>query len=217
MALTTESTMLKKLRAKFIGLICGVAALILSASFAYIAWSAQDQEVKSVYIELGNATESVFDKKPHDSWGGGFDPLDMTAPRIGDHMQHSWPFPIALYTVDRFTQACLLIEGSTASVTDEALYAALTYVMENKSAEGFMEETGLYFVRSEHRDGSYVVAFADQSVVSDSSRLVKSLVPVALVILLLVFVLAWWFSRWALRPVEHAWEQQQQFIADASH
>ena len=79
MALTTESTMLKKLRAKFIGLICGVAALILSASFAYIAWSAQDQEVKSVYIELGNATESVFDKKPHDSWGGGFDALNTGA------------------------------------------------------------------------------------------------------------------------------------------
>ena len=62
-----------------------------------------------------------------------------------------------------------------------------------------------------------MVAFADKSVAGDSSRLVGFLVPVGLMIMALVFVLAWFFSRWALRPVRQAWDQQQQFIADASH
>ncbi len=35
--------------------------------------------------------------------------------------------------------------------------------------------------------------------------------------LLAFFLFAVWFSRWAVRPVEEAWEKQKQFIADASH
>ena len=31
------------------------------------------------------------------------------------------------------------------------------------------------------------------------------------------FLISVWFARWAVRPVETAWEDQKQFIADASH
>ena len=35
--------------------------------------------------------------------------------------------------------------------------------------------------------------------------------------LMLFFLAALWFSRWAVRPVEEAWKREQQFVADASH
>lgn len=35
--------------------------------------------------------------------------------------------------------------------------------------------------------------------------------------LVLFFLAALWFSRWAVRPVEEAWKREQQFVADASH
>ncbi len=35
--------------------------------------------------------------------------------------------------------------------------------------------------------------------------------------LVLFFMAALWFSRWAVRPVEEAWKREQQFVADASH
>ncbi len=35
--------------------------------------------------------------------------------------------------------------------------------------------------------------------------------------LVALFVITWWLSDWALRPVERAWEQQRRFVADASH
>ena len=31
------------------------------------------------------------------------------------------------------------------------------------------------------------------------------------------FLVSLFLARWALRPVERAWEQQRQFLADASH
>ena len=62
------------------------------------------------------------------------------------------------------------------------------------------------------------IAVADTSSIDSarSSQLVGDL-RLAAAGLLLLFGVALLLSRWALRPVERAWEQQHQFVADASH
>ena len=47
--------------------------------------------------------------------------------------------------------------------------------------------------------------------------LAATLLLVGVVALAAFFLISIFFSRWALRPVEHAWNQQKQFVADASH
>ena len=47
--------------------------------------------------------------------------------------------------------------------------------------------------------------------------LAATLLLVGVVALAACFLLSIFFSRWTLRPVEHAWNQQKQFVADASH
>ena len=61
------------------------------------------------------------------------------------------------------------------------------------------------------------MAFADGSAADGWQSLALALTAVGLGALALLFLLNLVFSRWALRPVQQAWAQQQQFIADASH
>lgn len=53
------------------------------------------------------------------------------------------------------------------------------------------------------------------------SHMMRRLVTVCVLILLLgtvvFFFISLWIARWAIHPVERAWEQQRQFVADASH
>lgn len=216
MTSTPENTMLSKLRIKFVALICGVTALILAVSFSFIAWANHNQQVKSVYAELTIAVDNTIAKASRDSFGA-FNMFAPTAPHIGGHIRDSWTYPIALYYVDWRSQNGELVQESTATIADETLESALTTALTSEKDRGLIEAGNLFYLRDQRADGSYVVAFADKSVAGDSSRLVGFLVPVGLMIMALVFVLAWFFSRWALRPVRQAWDQQQQFIADASH
>lgn len=64
----------------------------------------------------------------------------------------------------------------------------------------------------------YVISFTDYSPVLSSLRsLILTLALAGLGILVAFFFISLFLARWMIRPVETAWEQQRQFIADASH
>ena len=213
----TEKDLLSKLHLKFTAIICGVAALILAVSFAYIAWSNQSQRIASMYVELNAALETVITKGPRD-----LDPPADGAkpPRIGDKKEVAWAFPIALYIAresDGDISAININRFSTAIVDDDTLQSILESTFFSSDDQGFLADEGLYYKKIVREDGSVCYAFADCIIVEDTANLNRSLIVVGIAIELLVLALAWAFSRWALRPVQRAWDSQQQFIADASH
>ena len=62
------------------------------------------------------------------------------------------------------------------------------------------------------------IAIADTtSIDSEKARQLATSVALALGGEVVVFVIAMVLSKWALAPVKTAWEQQHQFVADASH
>lgn len=143
-----------------------------------------------------------------------------TPPRIGENRQNSWAFPVALYAIAQNNTATSvdLISGySTATVDEETLETALNEALSAETDQGFLQSSGLYYKKITLKDDSVYFAFADQGVVDNGTYLSRSLIVVGIVIELLVLALAWAFSRWALRPIQRAWDSQQQFIADASH
>ncbi len=217
MTALTEKDLLSKLHLKFTAIICGVAALILMVSFAYIAWSNQNQRIASMYVELNAALETVITKGPRD-----LNPPAEGAkpPRIGDKKEVSWAFPIALYIArenDGDISVININRFSTAIVDDDTLQSTLESTFFSSDDQGFLADAGLYYKKITREDGSVCYAFADRMIVEDTANLNRSLAMVGIAIMLLVLALAWAFSRWALRPVQRAWDSQQQFIADASH
>ena len=81
---------------------------------------------------------------------------------------------------------------------------------------GYLEEQRLFFSKRDAGPG-WLVAFAGGGAASAWQGLAWGLAGIGVMALGLLFLLNLRFSRWALGPVQRAWNQQQQFIADASH
>ena len=90
-------------------------------------------------------------------------------------------------------------------------------VLEAGSDTGVLEDYNLRFCRTDSPMGPRLV-FSD---ISSERATLDSLVRTCLLIGALSFAaflgLSLLLARWAVRPVERAWQQQRQFVADASH
>lgn len=82
---------------------------------------------------------------------------------------------------------------------------------------GILEEYGLRFYRRLSLTGQYLV-FADiTSEQATLSSLLKTCVFLGCLSFFVFLAISLLLARWAVKPVDQAWTQQKQFIADASH
>ena len=123
------------------------------------------------------------------------------------------------FTLQYNAEGELLAQGSDMYDLTDLSY--LQGVLEKAKAMnmeyGVLKVEELRFLRVE-QPGARVYVFAD---ISGETEALHSMVLHELLIGGIAFVaflfISIFLSRWAAKPVERAWEQQQQFIADASH
>ena len=112
----------------------------------------------------------------------------------------------------------LVIGGTYFDLSDEGLVADIHIKAQKMNQQiGVLESYSLRFYREEGHLGTRY-SFVD---ISAEQAALKSLLTTCVMIglgsfagFLAVSIL---LARWAIRPVEKAWEQQRQFVADASH
>ena len=99
----------------------------------------------------------------------------------------------------------------------EFLEELITETLSSGRETGVIEEHNLRFYQTQNPAGT-VLVFADMS--SEQNTL-ENLLQTSLFIGILSFggllLISIVLSRWSIRPVEKAWVQQKQFVADASH
>lgn len=104
----------------------------------------------------------------------------------------------------------------------------LIETIENKPNEGVLKKWGFAYQKQKVINyqidentvisSGYAVAFVDiSSMQSSFQRTLITSLQIGSSVLLVVFILSCIFSKWALKPVEQAWDKQKQFVADASH
>lgn len=107
--------------------------------------------------------------------------------------------------------------GGYYDLTDEGFLENLAELASQGGVSGVLEDYGLRYCRVLSRGVEYIV-FADMS---SERSVISSLVRDCLLIGALSFAaflaVSFLLARWAVRPVEQAWERQRQFVADASH
>lgn len=142
---------------------------------------------------------------------------DFSPPQIGGDPRTNGEtaLPVAVYYCEG-TTAMELPEHSSASVPKAVLHDALPAALVAPGDHGSLDSDGLLFAKQSIGPVT-VVAFADNASASAWKSLALVLAIVGVAALAVLFLLNLVFSRWALRPVQQAWIQQQQFIADASH
>lgn len=217
--------MLKKLRIKFVTLNMITVAMVLTVVFTAICVINYQQSITHVRETLDGAVSHAGDSSIQPLDGGqlgGQVPADAggessTPPEIGGKRGGSDPVtPVAVFSMADDGTLTAVQTRTTATIADDVLTQAAEALADQPDGSGDLDNLGLFYEKRVVSGTTYL-AFADMSSVNSWQTLALTLAGVGVAALGLFFVVSVFFSRWALRPVDHAWSQQRQFVADASH
>ena len=191
--------MIKKLRVKFIAVIMAIVTVMLLVIFGFVLHSVHN----SLRQETMDALRQYSMEPNHPSH------------RPGD--LHGGPMP--MFSLELGPDGALLASGSAHfDLTDgENLLQIYRAAVEDGEKTGILPQWKLRYYR-EDGFGKTAYVFLDISV---QKHMLEELLGICCLLfalaIVLFFVISLWLSKWIVRPVEQAWQQQRQFVADASH
>ena len=102
--------------------------------------------------------------------------------------------------------------------TDMAMIQAyLQTVREQETNYGVLEEEQLQFQRRQHPFGETIVLLDISSETLMMKNLLKTCLLISAISFFIFLAISFALAKWAVAPVEKAWNQQRQFVTDASH
>ena len=191
--------MLKKLKVKFVCITMIIVTVMLCAIFATVyTFTGRSLEAESIRMMEAIAA----------------DPFQLGRP---DKDAEQVRLPYFVVRVGPFGEAVAMGGGyfdlSDKDYIDEIIGAAVF----SDQDSGLLPEYKLRFLWSTTH-GSPCLVFADvSSEQSTLHNLIKTFAAIGAGSLLAFLFVSIYLARWAVKPVEQAWEQQRQFVADASH
>lgn len=191
--------MLKRLRIQFVAVIMVIVTAMLLLIFGILYhFTAENMKNESISMMQSIATHPLQLGRPDDSSGNVRLPYFML--QIGNRGE------------------LITTGGGYYDLSDEAFLKNLIHAaFEAKEQTGIIEEYNLRFCRVVTPAGQSLV-FAD--ITSERSTL-RNLAENCLMIGALCFLaflgVSILLAGWMVKPVERAWRQQRQFVADASH
>ena len=191
--------MLKKLRLKFIMINMTIVTLMLGVLFGLLYYSTGRNLERDSIQMMENLAFSPAKPKPPNK------PRDEVN------------LPYFSILIDRDGKA-IETDGNFFDLSDkEQLNSILALTYDAKSESGVLKEYNLRFLRSQTPMGPRIV-FADMtSEQSTLQNLIRTFSMLGIAAFLVFLVISIFLAHWAVRPVELAWQQQKQFVADASH
>ena len=197
--------MIKKLKHRVVGismaLVLVVLLLFFLVLFGMFALN-MNQEVKDALKD--SAEPGAFNFLP--SIGAG----DMEGYGI-------YYGNICVVNYDTLDGSIRIMEGSSAFLDDDVLVKAVSAALADSERFGSAPDLNLFYYRADSTFG-YNIAFATMSVFN--AYLKRMLIAGGICYVGAAFVLYLinlFIANLSLKPVERAWEQQQNFIGDASH
>lgn len=191
--------MIRKLRLKFICVNMVIVTVMLTGIFGLLYHFTQiGLETQSVSMLQSVAEAPARPNRPGDLPEG---------------------IQLPFFVLELGSDGCLTAADSGYyDLTDKSFLETLVDAADKAGGRvGVLREYGLRYCRSVTARGERI-AFADMS--SEEATL-KNLTGTCAAIGMLCFaaflLISWLLARWAVKPVETAWQQQRQFVADASH
>lgn len=191
--------MLKKLRLKFVLINMGIVAAMLIVIFSMVYhFTKADLENQSLSVLQG---------------------LTQSAQQPGGLREPGGEVQLPYFIIQINIHGEIVASGHTYyDLTDSAfLQELIQYVYTAQGTSGVIEAYALRYSKVSAL-GSQKLIFVD---VSSQDAALASLVQVCAligVVSLVAFLgISFLLARWAVKPVERAWQQQRQFVSDASH
>lgn len=117
-----------------------------------------------------------------------------------------------------FNGELMAASGGYYDLSDKAaILKIILLACDTEEETGLLQEYNLRFYKKTTPFGQSIVFVDISSEQATMQSLVKSCIFIGLISLSLFLGLSFLLALWAIRPVEKAWNQQRQFVADASH
>lgn len=191
--------MLKRLRLKFICVNMGIVTVMLAVIFGLVLrFTSQNMERESVRMMQAVAMDPFHRGRPNER------PEGVRLP---------------FFVVQIGRDGRLETDGGGYyDLSDEAFLRDLVAAVSSSGRQtGLLREYRLRFCRAATPEGQRLV-FADISSEQNTlHRLLRDCALIGGVSFLAFFLISLFLSQWAVRPVAKAWNQQRQFVSDASH
>lgn len=216
--------MMNKLRRKFIATNMILVSIVLFAVFAVQTFSTYQRSRDQVNRATVQALEWIkraelpsFEFVPkRDSQPPEEDRLHERPD--GERTGKSFTFtPVFAVEIDINGQIITLQAGPGSTITRENAQALVDQAMTQPDRQGDLPGQNITYLYLQEMPRRFF-AFADNSSVGQAvgNQLLVSLL-ISAAALLAFYLISRFLARLSLRPVERAWEQQRQFVADASH
>ncbi|MCM1568624.1 MAG: HAMP domain-containing histidine kinase [Roseburia sp.] len=191
--------MIKRLQTKFILITMSIITIMLCIIFGLIYYFTK--------TNLETANISMMQKL-----------ANRPAPR---RIMKEAPEDIRLpfFTLELNPDGVLLVTGDDYyHLSDEAFLRELyQQALSNPEPIGTIDEYHLRFCKS-FTPVSRLVIYSDiSSELTTLNNLVKTCAFIGCISFCASFALIFWLAHWIVKPIDLAWKQQRQFVADASH
>ena len=209
--------MLKRLRRKFVLVIMVIVALLFATVFGFVLHQTK-QNLERESIQMMRSL--VF--RPHDA-AMGRRPDEKPSGRPDEKPDRKpdgeGQIRMLFFTVQLSAEGEILeTGGNDSNFTDPDLLKTLTDLAQAESRQtGVLSKYDLRFMKEDHGSGRTII-FADISGEKAMLRgLIRNLILAGVIGFAVFFVISLLLANWVAKPVEKTWNEQKQFIADASH
>ena len=191
--------MIRKLRTKFVCVIMGIVMLMLATILGVvIRFTGQNMEMQSINMMRAIATA------PFQQGNLGKPPEEVRLP---------------FFTVQIGSRGELLgVSGGYFDLTDrEYIQNIVNAALASEEKTEVLDEYQLRFLKEKTPMG-YTIVFSDTTTESATLKNLYSICGLIFFVAMGVFLgISIFLSNWVIKPVATAWDQQRQFVADASH
>ena len=192
--------MIKRLRWRFICINMTIVTVMLLVIFGLVLhFTGENLEEQSIRM-MQRVTDS--------------DRLQLGRP--GD-IPEGAQLPFFLVTITPYGDITATSGGFYDLSDEEAVWKVIQLARNTDADSGILKEHRLRFQKKTTLFGERIVFVDVSSELATMSALVKISIFIGILSLCLFFGISVLLARWAIRPVENAWNQQRQFVADASH
>ena len=192
--------MIRKLRVKFVCIVMAIAMLMVGGILGVVIhFTGSSMEMQSISMMRTIAAS----------------PFQQGIP--GEPVEDEVRLPF--FTVQISSRGELITAGGGYfDLTDrDLLQKIVNLVLATGQESGELKEYGLRYLVAMSPTGISVVFVDTATEEATIASMVYSCMVIFVVAMLVFLGISILLSRWAIKPVATAWEQQRQFVADASH
>lgn len=207
--------MLKKLRRRFVLVNMSLVSIVLAIVFIFVYRSTAEQMARDTRLALERALSMPIE---------GEGPAGAAQPPVEEKGKPKYPILLLKFDADGSLVSeisSLHYSQSDYSELVEAVMKDLPAGSENwgsRPQQGILTQENLRFLSVQGEGGSVRIAFADRSVeLSTLNGLLLNSLLIAGISLIVFFIISVFLAHWVVKPVVKAWDQQSEFIANASH